>query len=101
MWLFVFFDLPTTSKKDIRTYNNFRKVLLKDGFNMFQFSIYIRHCASRENALVHEKRIKRALPKDGKIGILKVTDKQFGMMKIFNGTKAIESLQPVNQLEFF
>ena len=36
--------------------------MLKDGFVMFQFSIYIRHCPSRENAEVHIKRVKSHLP---------------------------------------
>lgn len=101
MWLFVFFDLPTLTSKEIKAANYFRKVLLKDGFTMFQFSIYLRHCSSRENAKVHEKRVKKALPKLGKIGILTVTDKQFGMMEIFNGTKLIDPPAPVQQLEFF
>ena len=50
MWLMVLFDLPTETKRDIRAYSVFRKNLMKDGFTMFQFSIYIRHCASMENA---------------------------------------------------
>ena len=37
---------------------DFRNKLQKDGFTMFQFSIYIRHCASSENADVHIKRVK-------------------------------------------
>ncbi|HET6244467.1 MAG TPA: CRISPR-associated endonuclease Cas2 [Bacteroidia bacterium] len=36
--------------------------LLKNGFNMMQFSVYMRHCASSENTDVHEKRIQRLLP---------------------------------------
>ena len=50
MWVLVFFDLPTETKKDRKAYTDFRKKLQNDGFTMFQFSIYIRHCASRENA---------------------------------------------------
>ena len=101
MWLYVFFDLPTETKQDVRAANQFRKYLLNDGFNMFQFSIYLRHCSSRENAKVHEKRVKRHLPKKGKVGILTVTDKQFGMMEIFHGKKEIVPPPPVNQLELF
>lgn len=41
MWILVFFDLPTETKKDIKEYTIFRKFLLDDGFTMFQFSIYI------------------------------------------------------------
>ena len=53
MWVLVFFDLPTDTKKERKVAAKFRKDLLGDGFSMFQFSIYIRHCASFENAKVH------------------------------------------------
>ena len=57
MWVLVFFDLPTETKKEKKAYADFRKNLQKDGFTMFQFSIYVRHCASSENATVHKKRV--------------------------------------------
>ena len=44
MWVLVLFDLPTETKKDKKAYATFRKNLQKDGFTMFQFSIYVRHC---------------------------------------------------------
>ena len=65
MWILVFFDLPTETKKDKKEYMLFRKRLQRDGFTMFQFSIYVRHCASMENAEVHIKRIKSFLPEYG------------------------------------
>lgn len=40
MWVLVLFDLPTETKKDKKAYTDFRKNLQKDGFTMFQFSIY-------------------------------------------------------------
>ena len=46
MWVLVFFDLPTESKRERKLYADFRKKLLQDGFTMFQFSIYVRHCPS-------------------------------------------------------
>ena len=101
MWLYVFFDLPTETKTDRKRASDFRKFLLKDGFVMFQFSIYLRHCSSRENAKVHEKRVKRKLPPKGKVGILTITDKQFGMMEIFYGTKPKEKPNSSVQLELF
>ena len=83
MWILVFFDLPTETKKDRKMFADFRKSLLADGFTMFQFSIYIRHCASRENADVHIRRVKRLLPETGHVGILCITDKQFENIEIF------------------
>ncbi|MCK9481882.1 MAG: CRISPR-associated endonuclease Cas2 [Bacteroidia bacterium] len=102
MWVLVFFDLPTESKKDRKRYAEFRKKLLEDGYTMFQFSIYLRHCPSRENADVHIKRVKKSLPEFGHIGILCITDKQFGDIEIFNGTKAQENPHVVvQQLQMF
>jgi CRISPR-associated protein Cas2 len=101
MWVLVFFDLPTETKLERKAAGRFRKNLLDDGFGMFQYSIYIRFCASRENADVHTKRTKQALPKKGKVGILQITDKQFGMIELFQGQKKAETEQPVQQLELF
>ena len=101
MWVLVLFDLPTETKKERRIAAQFRKGLLKDGFTMFQFSIYLRFCASRENAEVHIKRVKMELPKLGKIGILRITDKQFGMMEVFFGQKEVEKESQQQQLELF
>ena len=101
MWVLVLFDLPTETKKDRKIAGRFRKTLLQDGFSMFQFSIYTRFCASRENADVHIKRVKSNLPPNGKVGILHITDKQFGMMELFYGTRLIEMEKPSQQLELF
>ena len=75
MWVLVLFDLPTETKKDKKAYADFRKNLQRDGFTMFQFSIYVRHCASSENAAVHIKRVKSFLPEFGQVGIMCITDK--------------------------
>ena len=72
-----FFDLPTETQKDIKAYAQFRKNIMRDGFTMFQFSIYIRQCSSIENVEAHIKRVKSFMPNFGKIGILTLTDKQF------------------------
>lgn len=101
MWVLVFFDLPTETKKDRRNYALFRKKILADGFAMFQFSMYVRHCTSRENADVHVKRVKKILPPKGHIGVMTITDKQFGLMEIFRGTSAIDAPAPAQQLEIF
>lgn len=101
MWILVFFDLPTETKKERKAASLFRKNIMKDGFNMFQFSIYMRHCASRENADVHIKRVKKILPEKGHVGIMCITDKQFGMIEVFHGPTIIPTQPPVQQLEMF
>ena len=101
MWILVFFDLPTDTKKDRKAHALFRKNLQKDGFTMFQFSIYVRHCASQENAMVHIKRVKSFLPEYGKVGIMCITDKQFSSIELFYGKKQQDANTPGQQLELF
>ncbi|MCK6601197.1 MAG: CRISPR-associated endonuclease Cas2 [Bacteroidetes bacterium] len=101
MWVMVFFDLPTETKLDRKRYTDFRKKLVKDGFEMFQFSLYIRHCISRENADVHIRRVKLSLPPKGHIAIMTITDKQFGMIELFEGFQVSELPEIPQQLEMF
>lgn len=101
MWVLVFFDLPTVTQQDKKAYALFRKKLQNDGFTMFQFSIYVRHCASSENATVHIKRVKAMLPDFGKVGVLCITDKQFANIELFFGKKPQSPNSPGQQLELF
>ena len=101
MWILVLFDLPTETKKDKKAYADFRKNLQRDGFTMFQFSIYVRHCSSSENANVHIKRVKSFLPEYGKVGIMCITDKQFSNIELFYGKKSMAVNAPGQQLELF
>lgn len=101
MWLLVFFDLPTDTKEERKAAADFRKQLIKDGFTMFQFSIYVRHCASRENAAVHLKRVKATLPEYGQVGCLTITDKQFSEIDLFICKRPIVPNAPGQQLEMF
>jgi CRISPR-associated protein Cas2 len=101
MWVLVFFDLPTETKQERKIYADFRKKILQDGFTMFQFSIYLRHCPSKENAEVHIRRVKKILPEKGHIGIMCITDKQFGDMEIFFGHNVQKPEAGSQQLELF
>jgi CRISPR-associated protein Cas2 len=101
MWTLVMYDLPTETKKDKKAMARFRKELMKDGFSMFQFSMYVRHCSSAENADTHKRKVKDMLPEHGKVGIIQITDKQFGQMEIFFGKKPQNLPEVPQQLELF
>ncbi|MDE5429829.1 CRISPR-associated endonuclease Cas2 [Elizabethkingia meningoseptica] len=101
MWVLVLYDLPTETKANMRDAAQFRKRLLDDGFSLFQFSMYVRHCPSRENAEVHIKRTKAMLPKAGKVAIMCITDKQFGDIEIFFARNREEPPPTFQQLELF
>ena len=101
MWVFVFFDLPTETKKNRKDAARFRKDLEKDGFSIMQFSVYVRHCPSKENMDVHIKRVQLFMPPAGQVSIMSITDKQYGNILNFQG-KTQHSLQTgPQQLELF
>jgi CRISPR-associated protein Cas2 len=101
MWVLAMFDLPVDTKRARRAYAQFRKALLKDGFARMQYSVYIRHCASEENADVHTQRVQQALPDDGEVRVIVITDKQFERMRVFWGKLRQGAEKPPTQLELF
>lgn len=101
MWLYVMFDLPVETKRQRKVATQFRKNLMKDGFVMHQFSVYVRHCPSNEAAAVHITRVKYMVPDEGLVSILKVTDKQFGDTIQFVGKKRKPPPATPAQMEFF
>lgn len=100
MWVMVYFDLPTETKAEKREYALFRKNLIRAGFSMFQFSIYSRHCLSKEYADRYIQGVKKILPAKGHVVIGCMTDKQFGMMEVYHGIakQPLEGQKPMLEL---
>lgn len=87
MRIMVFFDLPVKKEADRKVYNKFRKFLIKDGYDMLQYSVYSRFCVNLDQVNKHEKRLQGELPKRGSVRAMIVTDKQYGEMQIMVGEK--------------
>lgn len=81
MILIVFFDLPVKTKKQKRAASLFRKHLLKDGFFMMQFSVYVR--ISKNYALLekHINRISKHTPNEGSVKTIIINKQQYDNMK--------------------
>lgn len=77
MWMVVMFDLPVGTPDERRKATQFRNFLMDEGFEMSQFSVYLRFCGDRSKTDPYVKKIRRAAPPGGKISILFFTDKQF------------------------
>ena len=101
MWVFAMFDLPVDTKKARKRYVQFRRALLKDGFSMLQYSVYARYCASQESATAHRQRLRAAIPPEGYVRVLGVTDRQFGKMESYVGKTSKPSEKPPAQLTLF
>ena len=101
MWIVAMFDLPTDTKAARRAYTLFRKHLIQNGFARMQFSVYVRHCASEENTAVHLQRVEKAVPDDGEVRVITITDKQYERMRVFWGKRRKAPESPPAQLELF
>lgn len=90
MRLFIMFDLPVKTKKDIQNYNKFRRKLLNLGFYMVQFSIYAKLCINHDEVAKNNYFINKNLPPKGNVRSLTITEKQYEMMTILVGTKSYQ-----------
>ena len=87
MRLLVMFDLPTNTTADIKNYSNFRKFLIKNGFFMLQYSIYVKICTNKDSADLQVNKIIKNKPPQGAIRTLILTEKQYESMNIIIGTR--------------
>ena len=90
MRMILFFDLPMVSKKEIRIYTQFRKYLIKNGFNMLQYSVYCKIFSNVDAANNYLKILKKNIPLQGQIRIMIVTEKQYNNIEIIIGGKSIQ-----------
>lgn len=77
VWTIAMFDLPVGTKTQRRKATEFRNYLLDLGFWRAQYSVYA-HYLPTSNATVNLVRaIKSALPPEGEVRIVTITDKQW------------------------
>lgn len=102
MRMLVFFDLPVQTKAQRKAATQFRSFLLSDGYYMVQYSVYARVCNSYDTVDKHHARLKAAIPNDGAIRLLVITEKQYQQMELLLGKPAPED-KPMTeiQLELF
>ncbi|MGA4577484.1 CRISPR-associated endonuclease Cas2 [Limisphaera sp. VF-2] len=101
MWLMAFFDLPVDTPDRRRQYARFRKALVQDGFMMLQYSVYARYCPNEDFCRIHARKVQEAVPPDGEVRLLRVTERQFGGMEVYWGKKRVPAEEKPVQLELF
>ena len=85
MRMLVFFDIPVKTKRQRRIATGFRNFLLKDGYHMVQFSVYARICNGMDAVEKHRVRLRAALPENGSVRLLVITEKQYETIEILVG----------------
>lgn len=75
--MMVMFDLPVVEDLERKAATAFRHTLLDLGFEMAQFSVYLRFCGGKDQAETLTRRVESSLPDGGKVDVLYFTDKQY------------------------
>ncbi|WP_309387332.1 CRISPR-associated endonuclease Cas2 [Cerasicoccus frondis] len=87
-WLVVAFDLPVTEKEARKAYTDFRRFLLKDGFQMIQFSVYARPMVTHSRMQTHLRRVEQEIPPNGSVRAWYVTQAQWQRSLVIYGKPA-------------
>lgn len=101
MWMVVMFDLPVVEKEERKAATGFRNALLDLGFEMTQFSVYMRFCTSNTQVETYCKQVESALPEGGKVNILQFTDKQYERIVSFKGKAKQPAKKAPDQFDLF
>ncbi|HEX5430924.1 MAG TPA: CRISPR-associated endonuclease Cas2 [Bryobacteraceae bacterium] len=101
MWLFAMFDLPVDKPDLRREYAQFRAALLKQGFTMLQYSVYVHYVASEDSDEALRRKVHGVLPSHGQVRIISITDRQFEKMEIYVGKSRKPVEDPPMQLGLF
>lgn len=86
MRVLLMFDVPVKSKKEQKYATKFRNALIKQGFFMMQFSVYMKICKGVVSAKSAVERVRGILPPLGNVRALIITEKQFDNMQILLGS---------------
>ncbi len=92
MRLLLLFDLPSVEAYEKKEYLTFRKSLLKNGYIMVQFSVYMKSLNTQVKIENEVQKIKKYIPKNGNIRILSITEKQYQNMYLLLGNKKINEV---------
>jgi len=87
MRVFVMFDLPTNTKEERREATRFRNGLVKKGYYMLQYSIYVKLCPNVDAAMASADGVHKLVPESGAVRIMIVTEKQYHSMIVLLGPK--------------
>ena len=101
VWSLVMFDLPVKTKPQRRAATDFRHLLLDNGYQMAQLSVYVRFSPSVHSILPCLRAIRSNLPAGGEVRVLTVTDRQWATaIRYANGREQPREEQPL-QLTIF
>ncbi len=101
MWHLVMFDLPVKTKLQRRYATGFRKLLIDLGWQMAQLSVYVRYVPTGMSVAPEVQKMKVAVPPQGKVEILSITDRQWAKAIRFINSAPVDPKRPPELLTLF
>lgn len=98
MRVFIMFDLPVETAEERRSYTQFRKFLMKNGFIMMQESIYSKLCLNATAAKTIYDTVRKNTPKKGIVQLMVVTEKQYASIEYLTGESSSEYINNTDRL---
>ena len=100
-WLVVAFDLPVGTKEQRKRAHDFREWLKDDGYQMIQWSVYVRACVSFARQQTHIERLKNGVPAEGSVRAIFVTRAQWERSYIIHGAAEQEPEDLPEQIQLW
>lgn len=101
MRVIIFFDLPSTTYEERKSYTKFRKFLLNEGFIMMQESVYSKIALNSTTAKLIQDRVRKNKAPNGIIQMMVITEKQFAGIEYVIGNNQNKVLDNTNRLVVF
>lgn len=101
VWVVVMFDLPVKKREEVRAANQYRKLLLESGFSPVQYSVYTKYLLNATGLRALIKPLKAAVPPNGEVRIIQLTDTQWASQLRFFGSKRLEPEERPKPLAIF
>ncbi|WP_434799173.1 CRISPR-associated endonuclease Cas2 [Terrisporobacter vanillatitrophus] len=101
MRVIVFFDLPSTTYDERKSYTKFRKFLLNEGFVMMQESVYSKIALNSTTAKLIQDRVRKHKAPKGLIQMMVITEKQFAGIEYVIGDRNDKVLDNTKRLVIF
>src|SRR5690606_42105799 len=101
VWVVVMFGLPVKKREEVRAASQYRKLLLESGCSPVQYGVYTEYLLNATGLRALIKPLKAALPPNGEVRILQLTDTQWASQLRFFGSKRLEPEERPKPLAIF
>lgn len=94
----MFFDLPSVTSIEKKSYTRFRKFLIRSGFIMMQESVYCKLALNSTAANIVMESVRKNKPQEGIVQMLSITEKQFSKIEYVVGESVSNTIDSTDRL---